>query len=297
MVPANATIGTSDFCVSQYEMKVMDNSDVPVFDGTNGGTPLNVSLYKPDARPNGVPWVRITHTDTIAECASLGSDYHLITGAEWAAMARNVESVATNWSSGVVGTGVLNRGHSDGAASATAVTDGYAAAGSPLLSAGDGTDSYVGTGQTGGEAWGSGKEQKRTWLLTTGYSIWDIGGNARERVDVDGMGSTMSYTGPGSSGYYENQSATVSAMVATITFSASAGAFDLNWLTPATSSMTDAANYVGIIYVNSGANSLRTMSRGGNFSSGNGPGIFAGDFDGDATSTSSSAGFRCVKSL
>ena len=47
----------------------------------------------------------------------------------------------------------------------------------------------------------------------------------------------------------------------------------------------------------SGARTARILTRGGNFSNPNSPGIFAGDLDGTSTGTSTNMGFRCVKSL
>lgn len=273
-------------------MKVSTNAGAPV-NNTYTST-LDPAAHKPDSRPEGLPWVRITHAQALAECASLGTGYHLITAAEWAAVTRNAESVAANWSGNNVGSGGLYRGHSDGAVSGTAVADGYSVAGTLLLSAGDGTDPYVGTGNTSSQAWGSGKEQKRTMLLSTGMAVWDLGGNARERVDIDGLGGTINYTGPATDNFYEAQSPETTAMVSSIATSNGASA-NLNWFTPATSSMTDASNFVGLLYILSNAQTGKFLTRGGNFSSGNGPGLFAGDLDSDSTNVSSSAGFRCVK--
>lgn len=296
-VVANAALGTDAFCVAQFEMKAMTDAGTPVFDTNNGGAPLSVATHKPDVRADGLPWVRISQPEALSECASIGTGYHLITAEEWGAMARDIESVASNWSSGTVGTGTLNRGHSDNAVSATAVADGLAVAGVTLLSAGTGADAYAGTGQSSADAWGAGKEQKRMWTLTSGAVIWDVGGNAREFVDVDGHGSSVSYTGPGASNYFDAQSATISAFVATLTMSASADTFNLLWLTPATAALADATHYTGLIYVSGGARAGRAMTRGANFGAGNGPGIFAADFDGAIASTSASATFRCATDL
>lgn len=290
-IPANVALGTSTFCVAQYEMKASLNDGTPVFDAYTSA--LDPSLHKPDSRPNGIPWVRITHSDAQLECASLGTGYSLITAAQWAALARDAESVTSNWDNGGVGTGKLYTAHSDSTTSATAIADGLAVTGSALLSAGTGVDHYAGTGNSSNDAWGSGKEQRRTLYLTSGEVVWDLAGNAREKVAIDSAGSTLSYTGPATSNYFDPQSATVSSMVNTIAISGG-GTFDLNWLTPTSASQTHVANAVGQIYILSNVRTGRVLTRGGNFSSGNSPGLYAADLDSDAVNVSSSAGFRCV---
>jgi len=62
------------------------------------------------------------------------------------------------------------RGHSDNSPA------------SALAAAAD-NDPYNGTGNTDSEAMGSGKEQKRTFILSNGEVIWDFSGNVREWVD------------------------------------------------------------------------------------------------------------------
>lgn len=294
MVPANATLGTSAFCIAQYEMKAETNAGSDVFDSYTVG--LDETLHKPESRPGGLPWVRITQANAMLECASLGAEYSLITAPQWAAVSRNIESVASNWSSGVVGTGTLYTNHSDNAASGTAIADGHAVAGSLLLSAGDGSDPYVGTGNASGDAWGAGKEQRRTLTLSTGEVVWDLAGNARDKVAIDSAGSSLSFTGPGVSNFFDPNSATISSAVSTMIVSGG-GTFSLNWLTPATGGLSNAVNSIGRIYIQSNGRVGKLLSRGGNFSPANSPGIFAGDLDNDAGNVSSSASFRCVKSV
>ena len=48
----------------------------------------------------GVPWVNITQPQAISYCKSIGA--HLINNAEWMAIARDIESVSTNYVSGVL---------------------------------------------------------------------------------------------------------------------------------------------------------------------------------------------------
>lgn len=286
-IPANTTLNTQDFCLSKFEMKASLNDGTPVFDTNNSGTPLDVSLHKPESRASGLPWVRITLPQAAAECASLGSGYHLSTVKEWQAAALNVESVASNWSGSAVGTGTIIRGHSDGAVSGAAVTEGYAVAGVLLLGAGLDSDPFAGTGQVSGT-------QKRTYNLTNGEIIWDLSGNARDIVDPNGSAVGINYTGPGSSGFYEVSGSELSSMISSLTFAAMSGGLTINLFSPATPALTNTTNEIGRVYISSSARTDRMITRGGNFSSSNSPGLFAADFDSATTGTSSSAGFRCV---
>lgn len=288
-VPANTALTTPEFCLSKFEMKASLNNGTQVFDANNSGTPLDVSLHKPESRPEGIPWVRITLAQAAAECLSLGAGYHLSTAKEWQAAALNVESVASNWTGNAVGSGTLNTGHSDGAISASAITDGYAVSGILLLAAANATDPFGGTGQTSGS-------QKRTHTLTNGEIIWDLAGNAREIVDPDGSASGVSYTGPTTSGFYDVLTTELSSTISSLTTPTST-TLNIAYFIPATASLNHAANAIGQVYISSSSRTDRMITRGGNFSSGNSPGIFAADFDAATTGTSGSASFRCVKNL
>lgn len=295
-IQASSEFSTSEFCIAQFEMKVQQNDGTPVFDGYNGGVALDVNLYVPQSRPDGVPWVKILQANAVSECASLGAGYHLASIKEWQIVAREIESVNANWSGNLVGVGGLYTGHSDGAIAGTAVADGNAATGSLLLSAKDGLDPYIGTGQSDSLSFGSGKEQKRTFILASGEAIWDMSGNARELVDIDGLGGTLSYTGPTSANFYELNSSQFSNMITTAA-SSNGQVFDSSFFLPATAMLDHLNNKIGKVYLNANSQSLRVVGRGGNFSSGNSPGLFAADFDQVNTGLSSSAGFRCVGPL
>ncbi|MDD3006938.1 MAG: SUMF1/EgtB/PvdO family nonheme iron enzyme [Candidatus Pacebacteria bacterium] len=90
LVPGDATYGTSDFCVMQYEAK-------------NDGSSNAIS------QANTTPWVSITQTAAITECSDSGG--HLITNNEWMTIARNVEAQPANWTGGAVGSEMLKRGN------------------------------------------------------------------------------------------------------------------------------------------------------------------------------------------
>lgn len=294
-VPGSATAGlvSQDFCVARYEMKaVVISSGALVPNGENGGASLDPLGHRPESRPDGTPWTRNNLAQTIAECQSMGTGYHLSTAAEWQTMAVNASLVAANWTGGAVGSGQLYTGHSDGAvAGAGTCGDGnpfnYA---NSSLTACDGSDSYVGTGNNSGQAAGSGGEQRRTFALSNGSVVWDIAGNVREFVDVDGAGGSLTYTGPGVSAYYEAMS-----VEATSTFDGTYGGPNLGTvLFQPPNAGWGGAQGAGRFYINAGARSGKMLTRGANFSAGNYPGLFSGDMDGNVTDTPGTGGFRCV---
>jgi hypothetical protein len=145
-VPGDADYGTSDFCVMKYEAKEV------------GGVATS--------QATGNPWVSISQTNSITECSDLGGDYHLITNNEWMTIAANIANVADNWSGGSVGSGSLNRGHTDGSPNNALAADA------------NDNNACSGTGQTcDGSTWNL---ERRTFKLSTGEVIWDFGGNVWE---------------------------------------------------------------------------------------------------------------------
>lgn len=172
-VLGSGTLGTSDFCVMQFEAK-------------NDGSGNAVS------QAADTPWVFIAADDGVAandsdafeKCANMSESgftgtFALISNPEWMTIARDLENVASNWSGTVVGIGHIPRGHSDNSpANILAVTDT--------------NDPYDGTGNNSGEAAGSGWEQKRTHTLSNNSVIWDFGANVREWVDWSASDSVYS---------------------------------------------------------------------------------------------------------
>jgi formylglycine-generating enzyme required for sulfatase activity len=141
-VPGNPIYQTEDFCVMKYEAK-------------------NVSSVA-TSEALGTPWVSVTQTAAITACSSLGSNYHLITNNEWLTIVRNIEQVASNWTSGIVGTGAVYSGHND------------SIPGNALAANADDNQGYDGTGET------APANQRRTHILSNGESIWDLAGNVWE---------------------------------------------------------------------------------------------------------------------
>ena len=115
-VPANSDVGVdNDFCVMKYEAKNGNND------------PLNSpELNKAISQADKTPWVEINQNDSRTACKALNSEsgnsninddtgddgtYALISNPEWMALARNVESVPENWTSGTINTGCIKRGN------------------------------------------------------------------------------------------------------------------------------------------------------------------------------------------
>jgi hypothetical protein len=166
-VAANATLGTSEFCVAKYEIK-------------NSGGNIAVS------EAQGLPWVDIPRdtsngvTGAIARCQELSTasaKYDLISNAQWQALAREIETaqsspgVYLNWSNNSTsGTNYMNRGHSDN-------SPGNA------LAASTDNDPCSGTGNTNcATSSHADFNQKRTHTLKSGEIIWDVAGNVYEWV-------------------------------------------------------------------------------------------------------------------
>jgi hypothetical protein len=145
LIAGDATYGTNDFCVQKYEAK------------NASGTPTSQVLLS--------PWVSITQNEAISECQSLGPHYKLISNDEWLTIASNIANVGSNWNAGVgpVGTGDMNRGHSDNSPA------------SSCAASSDDTYAYVQTNCTplNTGTW----NQKRTHTLASGDVIWDFAGN------------------------------------------------------------------------------------------------------------------------
>ena len=92
-------------------------------------------------------------------------------------IAQNVLSVASNWSSGVVGSGFIYSGHNDNAPANSLAADA------------DDANGYIGTGQT------APSNQRRTLTLTNGEVIWDFAGNVWEYTSGQAIAGQPGITG------------------------------------------------------------------------------------------------------
>lgn len=180
------------------------------------------------------------------------------------AIARDIESVSSNW-----GGTVLNRGHSDNvpANSLAASTD---------------NNPYSETGQTSGE-------QKRIHTLSNGQIIWDFAGNIWEWVD-DALTLGQQYVNFNgqSTGWYEYNGSPA------LDFS-SAIYFPYSLAGP--KGVYNSTNGIGKAYISPSINSNQIASfiRGGCFNNGFTSGVFALQLNISPTPTNSLVGFRCVK--
>ena len=105
--------------------------------------------------------------EAIASCQSLGSNFAIIDNDQYMAVAIEAVSQAANWSTGVIGSGALNRGHSDNNPAAALAADAADSA------------ACAGTGQTCNATtiW---HDQRRTMRLADGDYLWDLAGNLHE---------------------------------------------------------------------------------------------------------------------
>lgn len=179
-VPGNSTFGTSDFYVMKYEPKCADASGnlltapdsgyQTYIDTTTSCTSTN-SRYIASAA-GGYPVTNVSKTTATTYCQSLGA--HLITNSEWQTVAWNAQGVATNWSGGVVGSGNMGRGNSNGSAAQVASAD-------------DANGNYgVAADFT----------HRRTQLLSNGQTIWDLAGNVYEWNSDTVAGVNQPYSNP-----------------------------------------------------------------------------------------------------
>jgi len=156
------------FYIMKYEAKIQGNND---------GNQTYSSSFVPESRATGTPWVYISQTDSIDECESLGSGYHLITNAEWTSLARHLASQPSNWSTGTVGSGVLSRGYS---ASTDYASDGFQNTAVAPTTGSSSDECNTGVDQVGSCVLPDNFSLKRTHNLANGKTIWDLAGNVWE---------------------------------------------------------------------------------------------------------------------
>ena len=254
LVPGNNDFGTNDFCVMKYEAQVS-------------------SIKQAVSVQGGSPWTDVSWYDAREACKRSGA--HLITNAEWMTVARDIEQQASNWQSGVVGTGCLFGGHMDNLpASKLATSDD----GNPY----SGTNSSDETTMTCPFVSGSDnkKASRRTMNLSNGSVVWDLSGNVWEWVDeqcTNGSGY--------SSTYWYNSSAWVEWNNGSLSDYEKYVAGPLDSYT----SSNGTGQYYGCT-----ANG-NALLRGAHWGSGVGAGVFAMLFNNPASRSSNGLGFRCVR--
>jgi len=265
-VPGSATYSTTNFCVMKYEAKIL---------GNNNGNQAYNSSFVPDSRVTGTPWVNINQTDAIAESQTYPSctGCHLLTDAEWMTIAQNVLSVASNWSSGIVGSGFIYSGHTDGTPNNTLDADS------------NDSNGYYGTGNV------SNSNQKRTLTLSNGEVIWDLAGNIQELINGNFGGGGVTYPG----------------LIGEVSYSWKEwnnGSLIFNGLPalsrPSSTGITGAsgwssANGIGQIYTNISESVNHIIRHGGNYLDGATAGVLATPLNATNTTTASYTGFRIAR--
>jgi len=259
IVPGSATYGTNDFCVMKYEAKQVGASTTPI------------------STAAGLPWVNISQTTAITNSqnvkkgdGSTCTSCHLITEAEWMTIAQNVFRVASNWSSGIVGTGYIYSGHNDNVPA------------NALEASTDDTLGYANTGNASGN-------QRRTLTLTNGEVIWDVSGNVYDWT-AGTVQAPVVQPGITGAGYAWREWTAIT----------NAGTLLIN-PSPTATGLSGANNWnsgygVGLIYSSSDEVGLRGFLRGGAWSYGGAAGVLALNLSYGPGATSTGIGFRVASS-
>jgi hypothetical protein len=252
MVDPNPEVGTNDsFCVAAYEMK------------NDAGNPVS--------RPEGLPWVNLNHADAKAACVSLGTDYDLISNPEWMTIAREIELVDENWTSGMSGSGSLFRGHSDNTPASALEAPGISTYRDPYFETGDNES--------------VGQEQKRYHLLSSRNKIWDFSGNVAELVDwiVDGAEKA----------YYSFDTEPVSNWRNLELIDANIGVGNIMNVQTWQPDIALSTNIPGRYFAGA-VGSAGVAVRGGAFNFGENAGIYSLNLNFLPTASNATIGFRCV---
>ena len=202
----------------------------------------------------------------------------LISNTQWMVIARNLEGVRANWSGGIVGSGILNRGHSDGSPAQI------------LEHSPDDLNAYSGTGDGAvgskpWDQWGSmpdpGADQKRTHMLSNGELIWDFSGNVWQwvRDDISTLG--VDFTGV-------TNDLDVSVLTGTNQMIFGTG------LTLSSPSTKNLGRFVVPASANAATLSGAAFARGGAFDSNDAAGLYAANLSFNPSIVSDRVGFRCV---
>lgn len=238
-VPALPGYAAVDFCVGAYEAKKVGSRGV--------------------SQPSGAPWTMITKPDAVTACQANGPLYDLISNDQWQTIARNIESVSSNWSSGVVGSGAMNRGNSTSTGSSAGCT---------------GTDGLYGTNGGNGCSSTVNFALKRTHTLSNTQVIWDFAGNVNEWIKD------------------ANTNYSISAFISQVTDPTAKAIFG-----PGGSyTSLNSGEYGGLGKLSSLSAGGATF-RGGNWGEGTSSGVFHAETAFSTTDQYNDIGFRCVYSI
>ena len=168
-VPANDDLGVPAFRVMKYEAKRDTSAE---------------GIGKAVSKEDGEPWEGVRRHDAIERCKLLNSEasdddinndvnkdgtYALISNSEWMSLARDIENVPANWTSGIVGTGCLFRGN--------------VGAKLPCEGSADSEEDVDSGYNHGSPDYGPDRSSTAKLTLSNGEEIWDLSGNLLERTD------------------------------------------------------------------------------------------------------------------
>jgi len=211
-VPASPAVDQfTDFCIGAFEAKASVQVGGANLDNGCGGSPTLCdwgnrhppgATRRPEHRATGTPWVFIQIQEAETECQSIAANVDLPTNAQWMAVARNIESVASNWRNNNIGVTEINAGHVF-ASRAVHIPSYSNTSALEILNTADSYDRVVTVAcdQTTENCW----NLKRTHTLSNAEIIWDLGGNVDEWIkDHFVMLQAMSAYDDKWSGYNDN---------------------------------------------------------------------------------------------
>jgi len=270
LVPKNPALGTNnDFWVMKYEAKYDKNGDGIGDTASEARCPTDFGLgldwrdqgcntpSKIVSTAEGAPIVNITHNQAKAACQAIGA--HLITNQEWMTIARNVEQVDQNWTTGIKGSGCLFIGNSG------ETICGY-----------DGKD----------PDYGSIRNLRAKLVLSNNQEIYDFSGNVNEHVMKDDNDTLVTNhpTDGGVVGYRWIEHTKIQDY----------GDFSYNEIRPS-DDLWDSNQGMGRIYSYNGSNvNPVVLLRGGSWPNGLNNGVFSLDLSWQNNRQNSDVGFRCV---
>ena len=270
-VPSNSDVGVdNDFCVMKYEAK------------NKGAATTDTTDDMPVSKPEESPVWSISQNDARSACKNLNSEsndsdidndtgddgtYALISNPEWMTIARNIENVDKNWTSGTVGTGCLFRGN----VGATVPCQG-------------GVESGYDKGSFEPD-FGLDRPDLAKLTLDNGEEIWDFSGNIVEFIDWNVAQADKAYVLAD-----ESPINSVKEFTALDTKIDDDDVMSPNTWQP-TNPTLDSTNGIG--RYNARGETNHVAVRGGNWGNGSDAGVFALGFNSEAN-TVLFASFRCV---
>lgn len=194
LIPGNATLAVDDFCIMKYEAKawqddnldsIISDTELDETDWIAGWTRIDslTATHKPVSTLDRRPW-DLSANEAWSVCDELNSEtirgdidndtsgdgtYALTSNPEWMTIARNIENVAANWTSGIVGAECIKQGNNG---NTKICASGQASFNGP--------DVGVVVGPSGVQ---SSVNSIASHTLSNGEVIWDFSGGVEEWVD------------------------------------------------------------------------------------------------------------------